>query len=307
MPLRMGITVIAEPLFSKEQFAKDIKKHKPTMALTATSLWLYVMNKYKDKKIDLSNVFYPASGGEKLLKQDEIALYSFLTDHGCLGKIIKGYGMCELGSTVATSSRIAGYESKIGGTGFPMLHVIISAFDMETNKELRYGKHGEIRVCSPARMKGYYKNEEATNQFFYTDENGQVWGCTGDIGYVDEDGEVFILGRATDSATLDSGKKVYLFDIEDVILQEESLSGCKVIAVEEDGHIVLAAHMTVRNEISFDENKLAHKIYENCKERLTIDEVPKKYKFRTSFPVHSNGKRDNNALKQETDGFIVIE
>lgn len=118
---------------------------------------------------------------------------------------------------------------------------------------------------------------------------------------------IYILGRATDSATLDSGKKVYLFDIEDVILQEEVLSGCKVVAVEENGHIVFAAHMTVRNEISFDENKLAHKIYENCKERLPIDEVPKKYKFRTSFPVHTNGKRDNIALKQETGGVIVIQ
>lgn len=90
-------------------------------------------------------------------------------------------------------------------------------------------------------------------------------------------------------------------------MQEESLSGCKVVAVEENGHIVLAAHMTVRSEVSFDENTLAHKIYENCKEHLPIDEVPTKYKFRTSFPVHTNGKRDNNALKQEKDGFIVIE
>ena len=82
-------------------------------------------------------------------------------------------------------------------------------------------------------MKGYYKNQAATDEFFYTDEQGTVWGCTGDIGYVDEDGVIYILGRATDSATLDSGKKVYLFDIEDVILREESLSGCKVVAVEE--------------------------------------------------------------------------
>ncbi len=195
---------------------------------------------------------------------------------------------------------------KQGGCGYPILSVIVSAFDLATGKELPYGQHGEIRVLSPARMKGYYKNPEATAAFFKEDEQGNVWGCTGDIGYVDKDGEVFILGRATDYATLDSGKKVYLFDIENVILQEEVLSGCKVVAVEENGHIVHAAHMTVRNEVSFDEHKLANKIYENCKEHLPINEVPTRYKFRTAFPVHTNGKRDNNALKQETDGFIVI-
>ena len=307
MPLRMGITVIPEPLFSKEQFALDIKKFKPTMTLTATSLWLHVVDKFDGKKIDFSRIHYPITGGEKLLAQDEIALNTFLSEHGCKGRIIKGYGMCELGSTISTSNKANSYESKIGGTGYPMLHVVLSAFDIDTNQELKYSEHGEIRVLSPARMKGYYKNQAATDAFFHTDEQGRVWGCTGDIGYVDEDGEVYILGRATDSATLDSGNKVYLFDIEDVILQEESLSGCKVVAVEENGKTILAAHMTVRKDVDYDGETLARKIYENCKKNLPVDEVPTKYKFRASFPVHTNGKRDNNALKQETDGFIVIE
>ena len=259
------------------------------------------------EKADFSAMKYPITGGEKVLPQDESRINKFLQEHNCKTKLYKGYGMCELGGTISSSSNASHYKEKAFGTGAPILNVTVSAFDLTTDEELTYGQHGEIRVLSPARMKGYYKNQAATDEFFYTDEQGRVWGCTGDIGYVDEDGEVFILGRATDCATLDSGKKVYLFDIEDLILQEEVLSGCKVVEVEENGHIVLAAHMTVRSEISFDENTLANKIFENCKEHLPIDEVPTKYKFRTSFPVHTNGKRDNNALKQEKDGFIVIE
>lgn len=304
MPLAKGFTVIPEPKFSKETFLADLKKYRPNITLTATSLWIYVVNSGED--VDLSQMKYPITGGEKILPQDDLKINEFFKRNGCKKKFYKGYGMCELGSEITGTTDAENYVDKQGGCGYPILSVIVSAFDLATGKELPYGQHGEIRVLSPARMKGYYKNPEATAAFFKEDEQGNVWGCTGDIGYVDKDGEIFILGRATDCATLDSGKKVYLFDIENVILQEEVLSGCKVVAVEENGHIVLAAHMTVRNEVSFDEHKLANKIYENCKEHLPINEVPTRYKFRTAFPVHTNGKRDNNALKQETDGFIVI-
>ena len=61
-------------------------------------------------------------------------------------------------------------------------------------------------------MKGYYKNPNATNEFFKTDEQGKVWGCTGDIGYVDKDGEIFILGRVSDSYRRENGEIVYFFD-----------------------------------------------------------------------------------------------
>ena len=47
-----------------------------------------------------------------------------------------------------------------------MKNVIVSAFDPETGKELKYGEHGEIRIFTPARMNGYFKNEDATNKFF---------------------------------------------------------------------------------------------------------------------------------------------
>ena len=306
MPLRMGSTVILEPQFSKESFAQDLAKYKPTMTLAATSLWKYVIQAKECRKADFSSVVIPVQGGEKLLSREEKQLDEFLSRHNCKSSIICGYGMCELGSTIATAIPRS-HKDKLGGNGYPILNAIVAAFDLGTNKELKYGEHGELRVISPARMKGYYKNEVATDAFFYTDEQGRTWGCTGDIGYVDEDGEVFVLGRATDSATLDSGKKVYLFDIEDVILQEESLSGCKVVATKENGKTVLAAHMTVRSEVSYDEQSLAQKIHENCKKNLPADEVPTKYKFRDAFPVHPNGKRDNDALRQEKDGVVVIE
>lgn len=305
MPLAHGVCVIPEPLFSKESFAKDLMKYRPTLTLTATSLWLYVATAEETKKIDLSKMTYPSTGGEKISEKDEHMLNDFLKAHGCKVPLLKGYGMCELGSEVTGTTAADGYQAKIGSTGYPILNSIVSAFDILTDEELPYGKHGEIRVCTPARMKGYYKNPAATEAFFKTDAQGRVWGCTGDIGYVDEDGEVFILGRTTDCCRHENGKMIYFFDIEDVILKDDAVNQCKVVDTEINGKNVLVGHIVLRDE-GDDEEAVLKRIDGNLKARLPEYMVPDYYKLRSSMPVHSNGKRDVGALKKEKDGLIKV-
>ena len=304
MPLAHGVCVIPEPLFSKESFAKDLMKYKPTLTLTATSLWLYVATAEETRNIDLSRMIYPSTGGEKISEKDEHMLNDFLKTHGCKVRLLKGYGMCELGSEVTGTTAADGYESKIGSTGYPILNSIVSAFDITTDKELKYGQHGEIRVCTPARMKGYYKNPKATDEFFKTDSEGRVWGCTGDIGYVDKDGEVFILGRATDCYKRKNGEIIYFFDIEDMMLKDEAVSQCKVIDTVIDGNTVLVGHIVFRD--GNYENDLK-RIDSKLKTSLPDYMVPKYYKIRNSMPVHSNGKRDVGVLKNDKKDLINLQ
>lgn len=304
MPLAHGVCVIPEPMFSKESFAKDLMKYKPTLTLTATSLWMYVATAEETKNIDLSNMIYPSTGGEKISEKDERMLNDFLKSHGCKVQLLKGYGMCELGSEVTGTTAAVGYTSKIGSTGYPILNAIVSAFDITTDEELTYGKHGEIRVCTPARMKEYYKNPKATNEFFKTDSEGRIWGCTGDIGYVDEDGEVFILGRAADHYQRENGEIIYLFDIEDIILRDEAASQCKVVDTEIDGNTVLVGHIVLRD--GYDE-AILKRIDSTLRANLPDYMVPDYYKIRQSMPVHSNGKRDVGALKRDKDGLKKLE
>ena len=302
MPICIGISVILEPVFSKENFAKDIKAYNPHMTLTATSLWVYVMRSFENGKLKLSNMKYPATGGELILPKVENALNAFLQKHGSSAPLLTAYGMCELGSTITTDSNT---YHRIGASGYPMLGAVVAAFDPKTNCEQPYHVRGEIRVCSPARMKEYFKNPQATAEFFKTDEQGRVWGCTGDIGYVDEDGFVFIKGRATDSCTAESGETVYLFDIEDVILKDEAVAQCKVVDIQTERGTELAAHI-VFDETVADPNAKLKEIAARVKRELPPHMVPQYYKIRTSIPVHANGKRDVDAMCRDRDGLIRI-
>lgn len=307
MPLSQGIIVIPELQFSKEKFVEDMLKYKPNITLAATSLWVYAINSDEMKSADLSTLKYPVTGGEKVLPKDEESIKLLFEKHGCNQEMIKGYGMCELGSTITSSTASKNYIPKPGGNGYPIINAVVAAFEPKTNQELKYNERGEIRVLSPARMKGYYKNPTATEQFFKTDKDGNVWGCTGDIGYVDEDGEVFILGRATDSYELPDGRRVYLFDTEEIINRDINVATSKVVDIEEDGAKVLVAHIALRDRTGADVNSILKRIHESCKTALPEYSVPKYYKVRESFPVHSNGKRDVEMIRADREELIHIE
>jgi len=290
MPLCLGVCVILEPVFSEENFTKDILKYKPNMIMGSTSLWLHFLSNIKEKRNDLSFITFPIAGGEKILPQTEIELNEILKECNCEFQLVTGYGMCELGST-ATAMNHKYY--KYGSTGYPIKGVTVAAFDLDTNEECKFNERGEIRVLTPARMKEYYKRPDATEEFFWKDSGGREWGCTGDIGYVDEDGFVWVEGRATDYFISKSGKKIFCFDIEDVILRDEQVAQCEVLGIGGKGKGVPYAFVVGKNPgINID------LILDRCKDSLDDESTPVKITVLDKFPVKGSGKRDMEQLRQ---------
>lgn len=305
MPLCLGITVVLEPVFNEQTFCHNLWKYKPAMTLVATSLWLAMIKDRKLQKTDMSFLKYPITGGEQLLPRVESVLDHFLAERNCQSVILQGWGMCELGGTVCTNTM---KHNKSGSVGLPIKGVVVAAFDRKSNEELKYNQRGELRVMSPARMKHYYKNEEATNNYFYTDYKGRTWGCTGDIGYVDEDGDVFVLGRAEDIFTSQEGRKVYNFDIENVIYQSGNVAQCEVVGLKTgQGYDVPVAHIIKESAYAGTDTELVQEIQELCRKGLESDSIPRGYKICTSFPVKASGKRDMEKIQQERNGFVRVE
>lgn len=305
MPLCMGVSCILVPVFNPDTFWNDIIKYKPNFMLTGSSIFQYDMN---NKAIDnLSFIICPITGGERLTSYDEEEINLFLKKRGCNAKLQKGWGMCELGATVATTVFLNA-ENKHDSVGIPMPLVVVSAFDVDTGKELPCGERGELRVITPCRMKEYYRNLEATEAFFRMDETGNVWGCTGDIGYVDKDGFVFVLGRKSSHFFAPDGNRYYLFDIENVILENPFVSQCVAVTLKSviAGREIPVVHAILSPKFSGDVDELILDIDRMCRERLSEYAVPAGYKIRDNFVISASGKRDTLSLKSERDNFMIV-
>jgi long-chain acyl-CoA synthetase len=117
--------------------------------------------------------------------------------------LYEGYGTTE-------NSPVYGFNEVIGGLGSvgkPINTILVKIVD-ENNQELPPNTRGEISLGGPCIMKGYYKNPKATEAVIRTDEKGVRWLLTGDLGHLDEDGNLYITGRKKYVIVLPGGKNV---------------------------------------------------------------------------------------------------
>lgn len=302
VPLGLGITVILEPMYDFEIFYQHIVKYKPHFLVTATALLDYLMSK---KRLDpaYSNFKYLAAGGEYVAPAAEQKFNEWLLENGNTNGLHKGYGMCECGGTVTSSNSQC---NMIGAAGVPLPHVTVAAFDLESGKELQYGQRGEIRVLSPCKMLGYYKNPEATEKYFKMDENGKVWACTGDMGYITEDGNVYVDGRISDSYQNELGQRVFLFDIERAILSVSDVRQCKVVSTIVDGKETHVAHIVLACN-KHNEKDTLDSIAKACYEKLSPDHFPHLIKlYDDALPVSLSGKLNVVEMKKNSKGLICL-
>ena len=303
-PLAEGLTMILEPAYSTESFICDIIKYRPDILPATKSFWNAAINGTRLNKINLSNLKIPVSGGEPITEIDEKNINTFLRNHGCKKNIYLGWGMSEQNGTI-TATAISGNSS--GSTGIPLPHVIVSAFDVDTGKECAYNQYGELRVITPYTMKEYYNDKEKTVRFFVKDEYGMQWCHSGDIGYINKKGEVFVLGRATDCFIASNGERVYCFDLERIITENESIEQCKIVDIEINGKIIVAAHLLVCKDCILGAEEIIMQVDALCKSKMDSWSIPNIYKIRNSFPLTPNGKRDVRAMEEDRSEFYLID
>ena len=301
VPLGLGITVILEPMYDFEIFYQHIVKYKPHFLVTATALLDYLMSK---KRLDpaYSNFKYLAAGGEYVAPTAEQKFNAWLLENGNTNGLHKGYGMCECGGTITSSNSQC---NMVGAAGVPLPHVTVAAFDLNNGKELCYGERGELRVLSPCRMLGYYKNAEATAEYFKTDKNGNVWACTGDMGYVTENGNVYVDGRISSSYENAAGETIYLFDVERAILDLLQVRQCKVVVSDVDGEKTHVAHIVLTKDA--DKKTTMNSIKRHCSCKLPINHIPTLVKiYDSALPVAPSGKLNVVQMESDTKDLIKL-
>ncbi|MCQ2958146.1 MAG: acyl--CoA ligase, partial [Candidatus Gastranaerophilales bacterium] len=298
VPLKYGVTVLIEPLYDFSILGDHISKYHPNYLITAAGLMDHLMHERPNDSA-YQAFRYLCIGGEYVTIEAERKYNLWLESNKCSTLLQKGYGMCECGGTITNTIE---QSNVLGSAGIPTPHVTVSAFDLETGAELKYGERGEIRVLSPCRMSGYYRKPDETNKYFHTDENGNVWACTGDMGYITEEGCVYVSGRINDSYTNEQNETVYLFDIERAILDIPQVRQCKAVASVIDGKTVHVCHVVL--DAAADKAKVIGKVAEHCAEKLPASYQPYLYKFYDdALPVAPSGKLDILNMKKDIENL----
>lgn len=187
-----GLHLILYPIFDPVGFPKLFLKYKPNHFTAGADHLRYLSNSPLMKNVDLSFLVTAAMGGDTLNEKTEKDVNSFLKKHRCRYNIVKGYGMTELGTTCCTT--FTGVNAD-GSVGIPLVTNTICVKDIENGKELKYGEIGEIWVNSPSLMLGYLNCDEASNSVISIDGKGNRWIKTGDLGYINNSGLLFLKGR----------------------------------------------------------------------------------------------------------------
>lgn len=135
-------------------------------------------------------------------------------------ELVQGYGLTETAPVIAAENA---YKKKSGSIGFPMDNVEVEIVNPDENGI------GELRVKGPNVMLGYYENEEATNAVL---KDG--WFYTGDLGYFDKEGYLFLTGRKKDMIVLKNGKKVFPEELEILINRLDIVEECMVFGMPDE-------------------------------------------------------------------------
>ena len=304
LPLASGSTVLMDPRFERNVFIKNIINSKPSYTVAPTSMYEGFLDEKLLRNKDLSFLKYPFEGGEPLRREVSDKIESVFKKHNNNSKLLVGYGQCECGATITSETPKTNHVD--GNVGIPLPGINLCIVDDELNM-LTYNKRGQILVDTHSGMMEYYNNMAATNEYFHYDDNGIKWYCTGDVGYIDVDGNLFIKGRASDYSIVDN-KKIYNFDIENSIMKDRNVKLCDVIM----NSGLLTAHIVfnedfVKNsdqsEIQSELKLIQEIVYDDLKDESF---VPYSFKIRESFPYAKSGKRDVLSMKKEKDGFIIL-
>ncbi|MEW5947507.1 MAG: long-chain fatty acid--CoA ligase [bacterium] len=278
-PLIAGGSMVLVRRFSASTFFENVDKYKPTAFSAVPTIYAILLNRPDVGDYDLSSLRFCICGAAPM----PVEVFRRFEEK-FNAKILEGYGLSE-GTCASTVNPIGGTR-KVGSIGIPLPGQDVEIFD-DGDRPLPAGERGEIVVRGPVVMKGYYKNPEATADAL---KNG--WLHTGDIGYRDEDGYFYIVGRKKEMI-IRGGENIYPKEIEEVLYKHPGIAEAAVCGVPHDFYgEEVKAFVVLKDRETMTEQE----VIDWCRERLADYKCPKTAAFMKEFPKTPTGKIQKRKL-----------
>ncbi len=262
-------------------FIKEWGKYPVTVVTGVNTLFNALLNHPDFAKLDFSTMNVTLGGG--MAVQGPVA-DKWLKVTGT--PLLQAYGLTET-SPAATINPLDMHEFN-GAIGLPISSTEVSIRD-DYGNEVPQGQVGEICIRGPQVMKGYWQRPDETALVFYPDR----FLRTGDMGYVDPKGFVFLVDRKKDMILV-SGFNVYPNEVEEAVAMHPGVMDVAAIGVPDEHSGEAVKIFVVRKAVNVTEKMLI----EHCRGLLTGYKIPKHVEFRDDLPRTNVGKILRRALKE---------
>lgn len=297
MPLSLGLDIIMLPNYEPDKFAEHVMKYKINHVLAGPADWTNFLENDNVNRKNLSHLKLMASGSDKINSKTKDDINAKISSRGGEHRVLEGYGQTEVGSAAVTNLPNLDVRDSVG-VPYPKMSVAI--FD-DDNNELPYGSIGNICITGPTMMSGYYNNEEETKETMQKHADGTVWIHTGDIGYMDERGVLFLKGRKKRLIIRHDGIKISPLDIEKVLDGLDCVCASCVVGVDDlkhgSGHVPYV-NVVKSPDTNLTDNQIIEAIKEECSKKLTEKYCIDKIEILDEFPLTPVGKVDYRKLEK---------
>jgi long-chain acyl-CoA synthetase len=268
--------------FDPELFCKLVQEHRVAATGLVPTMAAFLLNHPALDSYDLTSleqvIFGAAPASVELVR-------NFERKTGATVRIM--YGLTET-APVATSDRLSEPKHE-GSVGYAIPGVELAIMD-ENDSPLPAGESGEVCIRGPNVMLGYHNMPEETARAI---RGG--WLHTGDVGYLDSDGYLFIVDRVKDMI-IRGGFNIYPHDVEAVLNSHRAVAECAVVGVPDDTYGEQVEAFVVKR---FGEEVDAQELMDLCCERLARYKTPSKITFVADLPKSQVGKVLKRVLREQ--------
>ena len=272
-PMRMGMRSVYLPRFDAAEWLRAVAEHQPMCVFLVPAMVELLLAHPDFATAGLSSIQLCSVGSAPVAPATLNRLQAALPH----AAVSNSYSITEAGAAYCVLPK-GELEKRPGSVGLPMPPTKVRILS-ESGAELPAGEVGEVVIQPPGRQREYYRNEDASAAMWH-----DGWLHTGDLGRLDDDGYLYIVGRIKD-VIIRGGYNIYAVDVETVLYEHPAVREAAVVGVPHDvlGEDI-AAYVVASAPVSADE------LVAWCRERLADYKVPRLVEFRDDLPRNATGK-----------------